>query len=63
MCFSVNDTVMLQWLRQQVRVVEAWRDELTRRPELDVATVQRLEQHYAWLTAEIYRLEAPRAAA
>jgi uncharacterized small protein (DUF1192 family) len=54
---------MLCWLKQQVRVLEAWREELACRSEIDIATVTRLERHYAWLTSEIMRLEMPRRAA
>ena len=63
MCIPMDDTAMLCWLRQQVRVLEAWREELACRPEIEIAMVTRLERHYAWLTSEIMRLEAPRRAA
>jgi hypothetical protein len=63
MCIPMDDTAMLCWLKQQVRVLEAWREELACRSEIDIATVTRLERHYAWLTSEIMRLEMPRRAA
>jgi hypothetical protein len=63
MCLPLDDVAMVCWLRQQVRVLEAWREELACRPEIEIAMVMRLERHYAWLTSEIMRLEAPRRAA
>ncbi|MEQ3746144.1 MAG: hypothetical protein ABNH53_07930 [Henriciella sp.] len=53
------------WLKTQVRVIEAWREELASRPDIDIEVVMRLERHYAWLTAEISSMEArnPRQAA
>jgi uncharacterized small protein (DUF1192 family) len=59
----MDDAAMVCWLRQQVRVLEAWREELACRPDIEIAMVKRLERHYAWLTSEIMRLEAPRRAA
>jgi hypothetical protein len=55
--------MMVRWLKQQVRVLEAWREELACRPEIEIAMVTRLERHYAWLTSEIMRLEKPLRAA
>ena len=63
MCLPLDDVAMICWLRQQVRVLEVWREELACRPEIEIAMVTRLERHYAWLTSEIMRLEAPRRAA
>ncbi|MFT5774167.1 hypothetical protein [Hyphomonas sp.] len=63
MCIPMDDAAMLCWLRQQVRVLEAWREELACRPEIEIAMVTRLERHYAWLTSEIMRLEMPGRAA
>ena len=63
MCLPLDDVAMVCWLRQQVRVLEVWREELACRPEIEIAMVTRLERHYAWLTSEIMRLEAPRRAA
>jgi len=63
MCIPVDDTAMICWLKTQVRVIEAWREELASRAELDMTAVTRLEKHYAWLTYEVARLdEAPQAA-
>tara|TARA_R110002051_G_scaffold141534_1_gene214619 strand:- start:744 stop:923 length:180 start_codon:yes stop_codon:yes gene_type:complete len=59
----MDDAAMLCWLRQQVRVLEACREEIACRPEIEIAMVTRLERHYAWLTSEIMRLETPRRAA
>ena len=59
MCLPIDDTAMICWLKTQVRVIEAWREELAMRPEIDIPTVTRLEQHYAWLTSEIDRLDSP----
>ncbi|WP_341197732.1 hypothetical protein [Hyphomonas chukchiensis] len=63
MCLPMDDVAMVCWLKQQVRVLEVWREELACRPEIEIAMVTRLERHYAWLTSEIMRLEAPRRAA
>lgn len=59
MCIPLDDTAMIFWLKTQVRVVEAWREELASRAELDIRAVTRLEEHYAWLTSEVARLETP----
>lgn len=57
MCFHFSDATLLDWLKQQVRVMEGWREEMAMNPDLDIAAVQRLEAHYQWLTSEITRLE------
>ena len=57
MYFPIRDTDMLSWLRTQVRVLEAWREDISRRPELDFQMISKLEQHYQWLTYEVSRLE------
>lgn len=57
MCLPLDDTAMICWLQTQVRVLEAWREELATRPEIDVSAVARLERHYQWLTSEIARLD------
>jgi hypothetical protein len=49
---------MLDWLKSQVRVLEAWREDIAIRPHLDLEMVRRLEQHYQWLTKEIMDLES-----
>lgn len=59
MCIPFDDTAMICWLKTQVRVIEAWREELATRPELDISAVTRLEKHYAWLTSEVARLDDP----
>lgn len=48
---------MLDWLRNQERVMTAWSDELSQRSETDVEAVERLARHQNWLRAEIERLE------
>lgn len=59
MCLPLDDTAMICWLKSQVRVIEAWRETLATRPDLDIAAITRLERHYAWLTYEVARLEDP----
>ncbi|MEM9571324.1 MAG: hypothetical protein AAF996_07650 [Pseudomonadota bacterium] len=59
MCIPLDDSAMVCWLKTQVRVIEAWREELACRSELDIPAVLRLEEHYAWLTEEVARLENP----
>ena len=58
----LRDTDMLSWLHAQVRILEAWREDITRRPELDFQLINGLERHYQWLTSEVARLEANQAA-
>ncbi|MEL7030868.1 MAG: hypothetical protein AAGL97_14095 [Pseudomonadota bacterium] len=59
MCIPLDDSAMVCWLKTQVRVIEAWREELAMRAELDVSALTRLETHYQWLSAEVSRLESP----
>jgi len=61
MCLPVDDASMICWLKTQVRVIEAWREELASRPDLDIKVITRLERHYAWLTSEVSRLESPQS--
>ena len=61
MCLPLDDASMVCWLKTQVRVIEAWREELASRPDIDIEVVMRLEKHYAWLTAEVSDLEAPKS--
>ncbi|MEM8796482.1 MAG: hypothetical protein AAGE61_13015 [Pseudomonadota bacterium] len=61
MCLPLDDGSMICWLKTQVRVIEAWREELASRPDIDIEVVTRLERHYAWLTAEVSDLEAPKS--
>lgn len=53
MCLSVSDDTMLSWLETQVRVLEAWREDVATRPSIDMRLVMSLEQHYQWLTGQI----------
>ena len=57
MCYHFQTPNMLIWLRHQVRVLEAWREDVATRPDLDLEMIMRLEQHYQWLTAEVANLE------
>lgn len=57
MCLPLDQTSLLCWLHTQVRVLEAWREELAMQADLDLTQLQRLEQHYQWLTGEIVALE------
>lgn len=61
MCLPIDDTAMLCWLQSQLKVVEAWRDELATRPDLDLEAVSRLEHHYDWLASEVSRLAPARS--
>tara|TARA_R110000824_G_scaffold102471_3_gene243311 strand:- start:303045 stop:303209 length:165 start_codon:yes stop_codon:yes gene_type:complete len=54
---------MLCWLKSQMTVLEAWRNELTCRPDTTDTMINRVEQHYTWLSEEISRLDTPRRAA
>lgn len=53
----IKDTAMIDWLKKQVRVLEAWREEVACRPDLDISMIQRVENHYQWLTGEIAQIE------
>ncbi|MEM9938010.1 MAG: hypothetical protein AAF768_04130 [Pseudomonadota bacterium] len=57
MCYPIQDSSMIEWLRTQVRVLEAWRESIALKPELDMALLSRVEEHYQWLTREIDLLE------
>ena len=57
MHLSMTNHRMTEWLKMQVRVLEAWREEMAARPDIDLVMVTRLEQHYQWLTAELASLE------
>ncbi len=58
MCYRFQSSDMLEWLKTQVRIIEAWREDVATRPELDLDMITRLEQHYQWLTAEVVTLES-----
>ena len=57
MCYPFQSSDMLEWLKTQVRVIEAWREDVASRPDLDLEMITRLERHYQWLTAEVLNLE------
>ena len=57
MCYHFQSSDMLEWLKTQVRVIEAWREDIASRPDLDLEMITRLEHHYQWLTAEVVNLE------
>lgn len=56
MCLPINDRTMLTWLQTQIRVMEAWREEIATRPEIDIDQVVKVETHLSWLSAEYDRL-------
>ena len=58
MCLQFQNAAMLDWLKTQVRVIEAWREDVATRSDLDMDMITRLECHYQWLTAEVLNLEA-----
>jgi len=53
---DARDPIMLDWLKSQVRVLEAWREELAARPDSDLAVLSGLERHHDWLSSEVSRL-------
>lgn len=63
MCMPIDDTAMLCWLQTQLRVMEAWQNELACRPDTDPRQVERLARHHAWLSDELSRLNPVRKAA
>ena len=58
MCLQFQNAAMLDWLKTQIRVIEAWREDVATRSDLDMDMITRLERHYQWLTAEVLNLEA-----
>ncbi|MEO0881420.1 MAG: hypothetical protein AAFY34_01695 [Pseudomonadota bacterium] len=58
MCLPITDPTMLGWLKNQLRVLDAWQAELVCRGESDLETLERLDRHQTWLMSEIVRLEA-----
>ena len=61
MCLPQDHPSMMCWLEKQVRVIDAWRDELVATVTDDDVTLERLTVHRAWLTQEIDRLATPTA--
>ena len=57
MCYRFQTGDMLEWLKTQVRFIEAWREDIASRPDLDLEMITRLERHYQWLTSEVLNLE------
>lgn len=57
MCLHFQNAAMLDWLKTQVRVLEAWREDVATRSDLDFEMITRLEHHYQWLTTEVLNLE------
>ncbi|MFN7053917.1 hypothetical protein [Hyphomonas sp.] len=58
MCVPIDDFQMLCWLRGQLRILTAWREELASRPDQDLEALSRLEAHHDWLQSELGRLES-----
>ena len=63
MCMPIDDIAMICWLETQLRVMNAWQDELATRPDTSPEQVARLARHQAWLSDELARLSLPRKAA
>lgn len=59
MCLPITNQTMSTWLEMQVRMIEAWREELATRADIDLNMVMRVENHYQWLTRELATLETP----
>jgi hypothetical protein len=59
----IDDSAMLCWLQTQLRVMQAWLDELATRPDADPRQVDQLARHHAWLSDELTRLTPVRRAA
>jgi len=58
MCIRFRNGDMIEWLRTQVRIIEAWREDIATRQDLDLEMITRIEVHYQWLTSEVGVLEA-----
>ena len=54
----MSDNTMSAWLATQVRIIEAWREEVAMHVDIDLDMVNRLAQHYQWLTSEIAHLQS-----
>ena len=63
MCLPIDDAAMLCWLETQLRIIEAWQDELAARPDADLHQAERLARHRNWLSEELARLSPLRRAA
>lgn len=61
MCLPIDDAGMTCWLSSQLKVLDAWREELVLRPELEIAQVEALQRHRDWLASELERLETAQA--
>lgn len=62
MCAMTEQGSARDWLRHQLILVEHWREELAREPQIDLDWLEAVEHHYAWLNAACERLdEAPAA--
>ena len=57
MCLSITNRTMTDWLQNQIRMIEAWREALAMRADIDLSMVTRVERHYQWLTGELAALE------
>lgn len=53
----MSKPTMAAWFTTQVRVIEAWREEVAMHSDIDFEMVTRLEHHYQWLTSELAYLE------
>jgi len=58
MCVRFRNGDMIEWLKTQVRIIEAWREDIATRQDLDLEMITRIEVHYQWLTTEVCVLEA-----
>jgi hypothetical protein len=45
------------WLESQERMLRAWCHEAALDPEMDEGLLERLEQHCAWMSAQLQALE------
>ena len=57
MCIPLDDASLSCWLFTQLRVLDAWCDELANEPDTDIARIEALERHRNWLADELARVD------
>lgn len=53
MCVPYDSVQLECWLHSQVKVIDAWINELMSSPDSDPQTAERLETHRRWLSREL----------
>ncbi|MEZ5938524.1 MAG: hypothetical protein R3C52_09905 [Hyphomonadaceae bacterium] len=53
MCIPIDKASLQCWLRHQLNVIQAWRDEALMQLQGETALAQALSGHHAWLMREL----------